>query len=58
MIWTGRFWCWGSGAVSTVLNAMYYIPLIIIVFSERGPEKADYEAAGLRTRLCQRRESL
>ena len=37
----------GALAVSTVLNAMYYIPLIIIVFSERGPEKADYEAAGL-----------
>ncbi len=37
----------GALDVSTVLNAMYYIPLIIIVFSERGPEKADYEAAGL-----------
>ena len=37
----------GALAVSTVLNAMYYIPLIIIVFSERGPEKADYEEAGL-----------
>lgn len=37
----------GALAVSTVLNAMYYIPLIIIVFSESGPEKADYEAAVL-----------
>lgn len=37
----------GALAVSTVLNAMYYIPLIIIVFSESAPERAAYKAAGL-----------
>ena len=47
MIWTGRFWCWGPW-----LSARSSMPCITYrssssCFSERGPEKADYEAAGL-----------
>ena len=46
-IWTERFWCWGPW-----LSARSSMPCItyrssIIVFSERGLEKADHEAAGL-----------